>query len=46
MVGALLLGRIFSLWDILAYGVGIAVGALLDKFIFARIGIATPHSAS
>jgi hypothetical protein len=46
MVGALLLGRIFSLWDILAYGVGIAVGALLGKFIFARIGIATPHSAS
>jgi hypothetical protein len=26
-----LLGRIFSPWDILAYGVGILLGALLDR---------------
>jgi hypothetical protein len=30
--GALLLGRIFSPWDILAYGVGIIFGMLLDRF--------------
>ena len=28
--GALLLGRIFSPWDILAYGAGILLGTLLD----------------
>ena len=46
LAGALLLGRIFSLWDILAYGVGIALGALLDKLVLARIGIAAAHSAN
>ena len=30
MAGALLLGRIFSAWDMLAYGVGIGLGVLLD----------------
>jgi hypothetical protein len=30
--GALLLGRIFSLWNMLAYGVGIGLGVLLDRF--------------
>lgn len=29
--GILLLGRFFSLWDILAYGLAIATGALLDS---------------
>jgi Protein of unknown function (DUF2809) len=29
--GALLLGRIFSPWDILAYGVEIGLGSLLDR---------------
>jgi hypothetical protein len=29
---ALLLGRIFSLWNMLAYGVGIGLGVLLDRF--------------
>ncbi|MES2196148.1 MAG: DUF2809 domain-containing protein [Pseudomonadota bacterium] len=29
--GALLLGRIFSVWNMVAYGVGIAIGALLDR---------------
>jgi hypothetical protein len=32
MAGALLLGRVFSPWDVLAYGVGIALGMLLDRF--------------
>jgi hypothetical protein len=31
--GALLLGRIFSPWDFLAYGVGIIFGMLLDRFV-------------
>jgi hypothetical protein len=31
MAGALLLGRIFSLWNMLAYGAGIALGMLLDR---------------
>jgi hypothetical protein len=30
LAGALLLGRIFSVWDILAYGAGIGLGMLLD----------------
>jgi hypothetical protein len=30
--GALLLGRIFSPWNLLAYGVGIAFGVLFDRF--------------
>jgi hypothetical protein len=29
--GALMLGRIFSLWDIVAYGAGIGLGWLLDR---------------
>ena len=29
--GALLLGRIFSSWNMLAYGVGIGVGMMLDR---------------
>lgn len=32
LAGALLLGRIFSPWDMLAYGVGILLGMLLDSF--------------
>jgi hypothetical protein len=30
MAGALLLGRIFSAWDMLTYGAGIILGVLLD----------------
>ncbi len=30
--GALLLGRIFSPWNMLAYGVGIVLGMWLDRF--------------
>jgi hypothetical protein len=46
MAGALLLGRIFSPSDILAYAVGIALGALLDNLVLAMVRIASPHSAS
>jgi hypothetical protein len=31
LAGALLLGRIFSLWNMLAYGAGIFLGLLLDR---------------
>jgi hypothetical protein len=34
--GALLLGRIFSAWNMVAYGVGIGVGVLLDRFAVRR----------
>jgi hypothetical protein len=33
LTGALLLGRIFSPWDILAYGIGILLGAVLDRCV-------------
>jgi beta-N-acetylhexosaminidase len=35
LAGALLLGRIFSLWDICAYGVGIALAVAFDYSIIA-----------
>jgi hypothetical protein len=50
--GALLLGRIFSPRDLLAYGVGIGLAVLLDRFampVFTNPGAATrdvPHSSS
>jgi Protein of unknown function (DUF2809) len=34
--GALLLGRIFSPWNVLAYGAGIGLGILLDRFAILR----------
>jgi Protein of unknown function (DUF2809) len=37
LAGALLLGRIFSPWDIVAYGAGIGLALLLDRLV---------HSAS
>jgi hypothetical protein len=52
MAGALLLGRIFSPWDLLAYGVGIVLAMLLDHvgtLIFTRTRLSArdaPHSAS
>ncbi|MDO9294713.1 DUF2809 domain-containing protein [Bradyrhizobium sp.] len=47
--GALLLGRIFSMWNMVAYGVGIALGVSFDHLAMsARPGPASdsPHSAS
>lgn len=31
--GALLVGRVFSLWNILAYAVGIFLGSMIDKIL-------------
>jgi hypothetical protein len=47
LAGALLLGRIFSPWDMLAYGVGIALGMVLDRFgmsLLKKTGVSTPHA--
>ncbi len=35
LAGALLLGRIFSVWNIVAYAVGIALGAAVDLKVCA-----------
>ena len=48
--GALLLGRVFSPWNMLAYGAGIMLGMILDRLgrsAFPRLSAQhTPHSAS
>jgi hypothetical protein len=45
--GALLLGRVFSLWNMLAYGIGIALAVWLDRFtVQASTKRPGPHSAS
>jgi hypothetical protein len=47
--GALLLGRVFSAWDMLAYGAGIVLGMELDRFAtstFAKGAREAPHSPS
>jgi Protein of unknown function (DUF2809) len=47
--GALLLGRIFSLWDMLAYSGGIVLAMWLDRIAASAVvnaGRASPHSAS
>ena len=37
--GALLLGRIFSLWNLVAYAIGIVFGVLLDRLAeLCRVG--------
>jgi hypothetical protein len=47
LAGALLLGRIFSAWDILAYGAGIWLAMLLDYLTVAALTEAIPpHSPS
>ena len=49
-LGALLLGRVFSPWNMLAYGVGIVLGMQLDRLgrsALTRLSAQhTPHSAS
>ena len=35
LTGKLLLGRVFSPWDLLAYAVATVVGALLDRLVRA-----------
>jgi hypothetical protein len=38
LAGALLLGRIFSLWNIVAYAVGIVLGIAIDRMAMRRAG--------
>jgi hypothetical protein len=51
-LGALLIGRVFSPWNMLAYGAGIVLAMWLDRLgisIFARARLSArdaPHSAS
>jgi Protein of unknown function (DUF2809) len=44
MAGALLLGRIFSAWNILAYGAGIGLGMLVDRLAMAAFTKAPPSA--
>jgi threonine/homoserine efflux transporter RhtA len=47
--GALLLGRVFSPWNVVAYGFGIVAGALLDRCAasaFAGAGSAPDASSA
>jgi hypothetical protein len=44
--GALLLGRIFSPWNMLAYGAGIVAGMLLDRFGIAALTKERPSTSN
>ena len=45
--GALLLGRIFSPWNMLAYGVGIVLAMGLDRFAISAFGARLrPHAGA
>jgi hypothetical protein len=45
--GALLIGRVFSPWNMLAYGVGIVLAVWLDRFaVQVSAKRSAPHSAS
>lgn len=44
LAGALLLGRIFSVWNIFAYLAGILLALLLDRLAFLEMS--APHSPS
>jgi len=46
LAGALLLGRIFSPWDMLAYGVGIVLAMLLDRFAMSKFGGLSRHAGA
>ena len=46
LAGTLLLGRIFSVWNILAYGAGILLAVGLDRLGGSPLAAETPHSPS
>ena len=46
LAGALLLGRIFAVWDILAYGAGILMAVGLDRLAGSTPVKKTPHPPS
>lgn len=41
--GALLLGRVFSVWDLVIYACAIALGAAADRAIMLRVRSSSPH---
>jgi hypothetical protein len=46
LAGVLLLGRIFSVWNILAYAAGILLAVGLDRLDGSTLATETPHSPS
>jgi hypothetical protein len=46
LAGALLLGRIFSVWNILAYAAGILLAVGLDRLGGSTLAKQTSHSPS
>jgi hypothetical protein len=46
LAGALLLGRIFSGWNMLAYGVGIALAMGLDRFAMRALDRLRGHAGA
>jgi hypothetical protein len=46
LAGALLLGRLFSPWDMLAYGVGIVLAMLIDRFATSAFGRRRRHAGT
>jgi hypothetical protein len=46
LAGALVFGRIFSVWNILAYGAGILLAVGLDRLGGSTLATETPHSPS
>jgi Protein of unknown function (DUF2809) len=46
LAGALLLGRIFSPWNVLAYAVGIVLGMLLDRFAPSALNALRRHAGA
>jgi hypothetical protein len=46
IAGALLLGRIFSLWNMLTYGVGIVLAMLLDRFAISALCSLRRHAGA
>jgi hypothetical protein len=45
-LGALLIGRVFSPWNMLAYGVGIVLAMLLDRLGISALTRARPSASS
>ena len=46
LMGALLLGRIFSPWNMLAYGVGIVLGMWLDRSARSAVCLLRRHAGA
>jgi hypothetical protein len=46
LAGALLLGRVFSPWNMLAYGVGIVLAMWLDRFATSAVCLLRRHAGA